>query len=303
MMFPLVRDLAAEGIPVRLTCGVLGFSPQAFYKWRAKPMCDRDWSDAHVLNAIVDIHGDDPEFGYRFITDELERSDHDVSEGRVHRLCRDNRVWSITTRKGRKGSGKVPGPAVHDDLVKRNFTASHVDEVWLTDITEHPTLEGKLYCCAIKDLCSNRIVGYAIDGRMTAQLAVNRRGPSWSTRIAVRSSGRGRSGQCSQRRASPDRWAGSPPPATTPRWSRSSRSCRRTCSTVGAGRHGSSCATRSSPGSNTPTTTAAANASSASSHPSNTNSPSPPTPTPTWQHDQSQPPSTKLRADPIARYG
>ena len=28
MMFPLVRDLAAEGIPVRLTCGVLGFSPQ-----------------------------------------------------------------------------------------------------------------------------------------------------------------------------------------------------------------------------------------------------------------------------------
>ena len=34
MMFPLVRDLAAEGIPVRLTCGVLGFSPQAFYKWR-----------------------------------------------------------------------------------------------------------------------------------------------------------------------------------------------------------------------------------------------------------------------------
>ena len=33
MMFPLVRDLAAEGIPVRLTCGVLGFSAQAFYKW------------------------------------------------------------------------------------------------------------------------------------------------------------------------------------------------------------------------------------------------------------------------------
>ena len=34
MMFPLVRDLAAEGIPVRLTCGVLGFSTQAFYKCR-----------------------------------------------------------------------------------------------------------------------------------------------------------------------------------------------------------------------------------------------------------------------------
>jgi transposase InsO family protein len=41
---------------------------------------------------------------------------------------------------------------------------------WLTDITEHPTLEGKLYLCSIKDCCSNRIVGYAIDERMTAQL-------------------------------------------------------------------------------------------------------------------------------------
>jgi transposase InsO family protein len=173
MMFPLVRDLAAEGIPVRLTCRVLGFSPQAFYKWRATPCSERDWADAHVLNAIVEIHADDPEFGYRFIADELERAGHDLGEGRVHRLCRQNRVWSSTTKKGRRGSGKTPGPAVHDDLVQRNFTASRVDAVWLTDITEHPTLEGKLYCCAIKDVFSNRIVGYALDERMTAQLATS----------------------------------------------------------------------------------------------------------------------------------
>lgn len=62
---------------------------------------------------------------------------------------------------------------MHDDLVQRNFTAAGLDQVWLTDITEHPTVEGKLYVCAIKDLCSNRIVGYAIDERMTAQLAVS----------------------------------------------------------------------------------------------------------------------------------
>ena len=45
--------------------------------------------------------------------------------------------------------------------------------MWLTDITEHPTVEGKLYCCAIKDVFANRIVGYACDDRMTAQLAVH----------------------------------------------------------------------------------------------------------------------------------
>ena len=171
MMFPLVRDLAADGIPVVVTCEVLGFTPQAFYKWRANPVSQRDWDDAHLANAIVDIHADDPAFGYRFIADELEADGHVASENRVHRVCREHKVWSTTCRKGRKGSGKRPGPAVHDDFVKRVFTAERLDEVWLTDITEHPTGEGKVYCCAIKDVCSNRIVGYAIADRMTAQLA------------------------------------------------------------------------------------------------------------------------------------
>jgi putative transposase len=172
MKFPLVRDLAAEGFPVTVTCGVLGFSTQAFYKWQARPFSDRDWADAHTTNAIVDVHADDPEFGYRFIADELERAGQATHERRVWRLCRENRVWSTTTKKGRKSSGKTPGPAVHDDLVQRNFRADTLDQVWLTDITEHPTVEGKLYVCSIKDMCSNRIIGYAIDERMTAQLAV-----------------------------------------------------------------------------------------------------------------------------------
>ena len=44
--------------------------------------------------------------------------------------------------------------------------------MWLTDITEHPTGEGKLYLCAVKDVFSNRIVGYSIDTRMKSSLAV-----------------------------------------------------------------------------------------------------------------------------------
>ena len=173
MMYPLVRELAAEGIPVRLTCGVLVFSPQAFYKWRANPVSDRDLVDAYLTNELVDAHADDPEFGYRFLADELERAGHSVGERRVWRLCRQQRLWSTTTRKGRHGSGKRPGPAVHDDLVLRNFTADSPNAVWVTDITEHPTAEGKLYCCLIKDLFSNRIVGYSIKERMTKEPAVN----------------------------------------------------------------------------------------------------------------------------------
>ena len=74
--------------------------------------------------------------------------------------------------KGRRHT-KTPGPAVHDDLVQRDFSAPGPDPLWLTDITVPPTSEGKLYACAIKDVFSNRIVGYALSDRMTADLAVH----------------------------------------------------------------------------------------------------------------------------------
>ena len=61
---------------------------------------------------------------------------------------------------------------MHDDLVRRAFTAERPNALWLTDMTEHRTDEGKLYLCAIKDACSGRIVGYSIDERMKASLAV-----------------------------------------------------------------------------------------------------------------------------------
>jgi transposase InsO family protein len=171
MSYPLVRDLAADGVPVVVTCRVLGFSPQAFYKWRANPVCTRDWSDAHLVDAAREIHADDPTFGYRFIADELEAvRGIRASENRVHRLCRQHGISSVLAR--RRGRGLKPGPPVHDDLVRREFWAERPNVLWLTDITEHRTDEGKLYICAIKDACSNRIVGYSIDERMKASLAV-----------------------------------------------------------------------------------------------------------------------------------
>ena len=117
MNYPLVRDLAAEGFPVRLTCGVLGFSTQAFYAWSKNPVSGRDLEDPYAINALIDAHGDDPAFGYRFLADELERAGIEIGERRAWRLCSQQRLWSTTARKGRKG--KRPGPAVNDGLLRR----------------------------------------------------------------------------------------------------------------------------------------------------------------------------------------
>ena len=170
-MYPLVQELAVDGIPVTLSCRVLGFSKQAFYKWQANPISDRDWSDACLINIALDIHHDDPAFGYRFIADQLAERGVTASENRVQRLCQQERIWSVFAKK--RGLSRRAGPPVHDDLVDRDFTAAAPNVTWLTDITEHPTSEGKLYLCAIKDVWSTRIVGYSMSHRMTASLAVS----------------------------------------------------------------------------------------------------------------------------------
>jgi transposase InsO family protein len=169
-MYPLVLDLAADGIPVAVTCRVLGFSKQAFYAWKRHPVSRRDLADAYLTNAALNIHHDDPAFGYRFIADELARQGHTAGENRVARLCSAQRIFSVFAR--RRGLTRRAGPPVHDDLVDRQFTATGPNLTWLTDITEHPTSEGKIYLCAIKDVWSNRIVGYSINDRMTSALAV-----------------------------------------------------------------------------------------------------------------------------------
>ena len=171
MKYPLVQDLAVEGVPVTVTCRVLGFSTQAFYKWQAQPVSDRDWNDAQLINSALDIHHDDPAFGYRFIADQLAERGVTASENRVQRLCSQQQIWSVFARK--RGLSRRAGPPVHDDLVDRRFSAVAPNVTWLTDITEHATGEGKLYLCAIKDVWSTRIVGYSIGHRMTAELAVS----------------------------------------------------------------------------------------------------------------------------------
>jgi putative transposase len=72
----------------------------------------------------------------------------------------------------RTGLNRKPGPPVHDDLVERDFTAAAPNELWLTDITEHPAGDGKLCLYVVKDVCSGRIVGYSMYSRMKSSLAV-----------------------------------------------------------------------------------------------------------------------------------
>ncbi|RFC71150.1 IS3 family transposase [Streptomyces sp. AcE210] len=169
-IYPLVKELAVDGVPVTVTCRVLKLARQPYYRWLDEPVTGAEFEEAHRANALFDAHRDDPEFGYRFLADEARDAGAVMADRTAWRICRDNRWWSVFGKK--RGQAKKAGPPVHDDLVRRDFTATGPNRLWLTDITEHPTAEGKLYLCAVKDVFSKRIVGYSIDSRMKSRLAI-----------------------------------------------------------------------------------------------------------------------------------
>jgi transposase InsO family protein len=171
MIYPLVRELAVDGIPVTVTCRVLNIARQPYYRWLAAPITASELREAYRADALFDAHRDDPEFGYRFLLDEARDAGVVMAERTAWRICSDN-GWFSRFGKKKRGKGTKTGPPVHDDLVRRVFTADAPNTLWLADITEHRTAEGKLYLCAIKDVYSNRIVGYSIDSRMKSRIAV-----------------------------------------------------------------------------------------------------------------------------------
>lgn len=95
------------------------------------------------MSAIREIHEAAPEFGYRFIADELVECVFLVSGQRVWRLCHGLGVISVIA--SRKGCSVRAGASVGEDLLQRHFHADTPNIAWVTDITEHWTRGGKLY--------------------------------------------------------------------------------------------------------------------------------------------------------------
>jgi putative transposase len=115
---------------------------------------------------MFDAHRDDPEFGYRFWPMRPATPATHAVTGRCGGSVPTTAGGRVFGKKRAARTAKKPGPPAHDDLVRAGLHRRRPNQLWLTDITEHWTGEGKLYLCAIKDVYSNRIVGYSIDSRM-----------------------------------------------------------------------------------------------------------------------------------------
>ena len=143
MSFRLVHELAAGGVLVAVACRVLRVSTSGYYEWRGRAPSLRAAVDAALTIQIREVHASSRgTYGVLRVNAEL-RLGRGIRCGckRIARLMQAARLHGVT---GVGESEPVPLQAVHDDLVRRRFVADAPNRLWLTDITEHPTREGKV---------------------------------------------------------------------------------------------------------------------------------------------------------------
>lgn len=173
MIYTFIAGRCSD-LPVAVCCRVMKVSTSGFYAWLARPCSDRDRDDAELTNLIVDIHRmSRRSYGAPRVHAELRLGlGTRCSRKRVERLMRQAGIAGIHRRR-RGGCTRRDGSEPGDDLVGRSFDPVEADRLWVMDVTEHPTAEGKVYLAVVLDAFSRRVVGWSIADHIRSELVVD----------------------------------------------------------------------------------------------------------------------------------
>ncbi len=161
-------------LPVTVCCSVMGVSRSGYYQRLNQPITAKELGDAWLANDIFDIwkmsrHA----YGSPRVRAELRLGrDIGCSKRRVERLMRDCGAVGLHYRT-KQGCTVRSGEPSADDLVNRNFDPDGPDRLWVTDITEHRTDDGKVYLAVVLDAWSRRVIGWSIADHIRAELVAD----------------------------------------------------------------------------------------------------------------------------------
>jgi putative transposase len=157
---------------VAVACRLLGVSRSGYYDWLGRPPSAREEANTLLTKHIEQIHQESRgTYGWPRVHAELTLGlGLVVNHKRVRRLMRQAGLQGLYRRRQHRGPTNT---ATEDDLVNRQFAVDAPDRLWLTDITEHPTGNGKLYCAAVMDAYSRRIIGWSIANHMRTELVLD----------------------------------------------------------------------------------------------------------------------------------
>ena len=156
-------------------------SVAGYYTWRNRPPSPRAIRHAWLTDVIAGVHQDSRQtYGARRVHAELTTGlGIVVSHGAVEMLMQRANIQGLS---GRPRFRRVPHVATASDLVERQFHRDDPDRLGVTDITEHPTREGKLYWAVALDVFSRRVVGWSIDSNQETSLVTSALGMAIANR-------------------------------------------------------------------------------------------------------------------------
>lgn len=178
--------MAAEGQPVEVACRVLGVLCAGFYAWRFRPPSARAVRHAWLTDLIREVHvASYGTYGAKRVHAELVLGRGiQVGHNAIAMLMQRAGIAGRTGAPKRRG---IIGAATADDLVDRIFVREGPNQLWLTDISEHPTREGKVYCAVVLDAFLDE--QRARDGGRAAGRSPRRDGDPFRPRVAARLQG------------------------------------------------------------------------------------------------------------------
>ena len=160
---------------VALLCRVLHVSRSGFYAWLDRGPSARVRADGVLTEQIRRIHHESRgTYGVPRVHAELADA-HSIHCGRkrVARLMRAAGLAGVCRRRTVRTTQRDATAGVSDDLVKRVFTASAPDRLWVADITYLPTWQGFLYLAVVLDAFSRRVVGWAMADHLRTELVLD----------------------------------------------------------------------------------------------------------------------------------
>ena len=155
-------------------CREIDASASAYRARRTRPPSARALRDAWLLAQIKRAHkGSGGVYGQLKIWDELNEEGIEVARCTVERLMRTHGIEGCRNGKTQVTTTPGPNPVAADDLVRRDFTATRPDEIWLMDFTYIRTWEGWSYVAVVLDVYTRRIVGWQLASHMGQSLVTD----------------------------------------------------------------------------------------------------------------------------------
>ena len=156
-----------------MLCRVIGVSRAGYYAWSKRGLSQRAQGDADLTAEIRIIHAKSRHtYGSPRVHATLRACGQRVGRKRVARLMRAASLRGRAPKRHVRTTVSDPQATPAPNLVARQFTASAMNRLWLTDITYLPTQEGWLYLAAMLDACSRRVVGWAMADHLRTELAL-----------------------------------------------------------------------------------------------------------------------------------